>query len=118
LVRPALRPSICCSKVCAKTRLSSAPPYSKIGPQNRFGKKSKRRQPDEKFSTSIDLPLSTESNDADGRKLGETMAMDVPRIGREIVLTGVRGRVKEVSYEYESAGRAGRFTPEKIVIRV
>jgi ATP-dependent Clp protease ATP-binding subunit ClpC len=57
-------------------------------------------------------------NDSDGSKLGETMAMDVPRIGEEIVLTGVRGRVTEVSYEYESAGRAGRFTPEKIVIRV
>jgi ATP-dependent Clp protease ATP-binding subunit ClpA len=57
-------------------------------------------------------------NEADESSLGTTMALDVPRIGEEVVISGTRARVTRVTYHYEPKIPADRLVPQKIVVSV
>jgi hypothetical protein len=62
-------------------------------------------------------------NEADGTNCGETFSIDVPRVGDEVVMPQLRGRVTKVVYAYEEAdyevgGLKANLKPEKIVVYV
>lgn len=70
-------------------------------------------------------PLSRRSiffqSEVDGADLGETLSIDVPRVGDEVAMPWVRGRVTRVIFEYDHAnldigGRKIDLKPEKIVV--
>ena len=60
-------------------------------------------------------------SEVDGADLGETLSIDVPRVGDEVAMPWVRGRVTRVVYEYgqvsqDIGGRKIDLKPEKIVV--
>jgi len=60
-------------------------------------------------------------NEISGADLGETLSIDVPRVGEEIAMPWIRGRVTRVVHEYEQAnlelaGRKVDLKPEKIIV--
>ena len=62
-------------------------------------------------------------NEADDADLGETFAIDVPRVGDEVVIRESRTRVTRVVYHYEDAkyvieGKEVDLKPEKIIVYV
>ena len=62
-------------------------------------------------------------NEADGANLGECFSIDIPRIGDEVVLPGIRARATRVVFqyqqtEYEIEGEKANLKPQKIVVYV
>ena len=60
-------------------------------------------------------------SEVDGADLGETLSIDVPRVGDEVAMPWVRGRVTKVVYEYgqvsqDIGGREIDLKPERIVV--
>ena len=60
-------------------------------------------------------------NEISGADLGETLSMDVPRIGDEVAMPWLRGRVARVVHEYEQAsleiaGRNIDLKPQRVVV--
>ena len=60
-------------------------------------------------------------SEVDGADLGETLSIDVPRVGDEVAMPWVHGRVTKVVYEYgqvsqDIGGREIDLKPEKIVV--
>ena len=60
-------------------------------------------------------------SEVDGVDLGETLSIDVPRVGDEVAMPWIRGRVTRVVYEYDQAsleigGRKFDLKPEQIVV--